>query len=109
MTTLERIKKIAKKRGYNLTQVNEKANLGKNTIYSWKTKTPSTNNLKAVANVLGVSADYLLGKTDDPSTNKQELKKVDLSTDDYIMTYEGKPIPEEDMEYIKRILNGGKD
>lgn len=109
MTTLERIKKIAKKRGYNLTQVNEKANLGKNTIYSWKTKTPSTNNLKAVANVLGVSEDYLLGKTDDPSTNKQELKKVDLSTDDYIMTYEGKPIPEEDMEYIKRILNGGKD
>lgn len=109
MTTLERIKKIAKKRGYSLTQVNEKANLGKNTIYSWKTKTPSTNNLKAVANVLGVSADYLLGKTDDPSTNKPEPKKVDLSTDDYIMTYEGKPIPEEDMEYIKRILNGGKD
>ncbi|MCT4443524.1 MULTISPECIES: helix-turn-helix domain-containing protein [Lactiplantibacillus] len=77
MTPLERIKQISKKRGFSLTQVNDKANLGKNTIYSWKTKEPSINNLKAVADVLNVSVDYLLGNTDnpDPSTSSDNLTK----------------------------------
>ncbi|MCB4211159.1 helix-turn-helix transcriptional regulator [Lactiplantibacillus plantarum] len=77
MTSLERIKQISKKRGFSLTQVNDKANLGKNTIYSWKTKEPSINNLKAVADVLNVSVDYLLGNTDnpDPSTSSDNLTK----------------------------------
>lgn len=75
MTLLERIKKISKKRGYNLTKVNSMANLGTNTIYSWKTKEPSYNNLKAVADVLGVSTDYLLGKTD--KENYYDLSKTE--------------------------------
>lgn len=77
MTVLDRIKKVSKKRGFSLTQVNDKANLGKNTIYSWKTKEPSINNLKAVANVLNVSFDYLLGNTDnpEPSTSSDDLTK----------------------------------
>ncbi|MCP8867475.1 MULTISPECIES: helix-turn-helix domain-containing protein [Latilactobacillus] len=105
MTTLERIKEISKKRGYSLTKVNELANLGTNTIYSWKTKEPSFNNLKAVADVLGVSTDYLLGKTDNPSaTNKP--KEVDIEDENVLMTFDGKPIPEEDMEIIKRLLRG---
>ncbi|MCT4461851.1 helix-turn-helix domain-containing protein [Lactiplantibacillus plantarum] len=77
MTVLDRIKKVSKKRGFSLTQVNDKANLGKNTIYSWKTKEPSINNLKAVADVLNVSVDYLLGNTDnpEPSTSSDDLTK----------------------------------
>lgn len=77
MTVLDRIKKVSKKRGFSLTQVNDKANLGKNTIYSWKAKEPSINNLKAVADVLNVSVDYLLGNTDnpEPSTSSDNLTK----------------------------------
>ena len=71
MTTLDRIKKISKQRGFSLTKVNDMANLGTNTIYSWKHKEPGINNLKAVANVLNVSVDYLLGKTDNPSTSSK--------------------------------------
>lgn len=48
MTTLDRIKKISKQRGFSLTKVNDMANLGTNTIYSWKYKEPSINNLKAL-------------------------------------------------------------
>ncbi|MDH5110591.1 helix-turn-helix domain-containing protein [Lactiplantibacillus plantarum] len=108
MTVLDRIKKVSKKRGFSLTQVNDKANLGKNTIYSWKTKEPSINNLKAVADVLNVSVDYLLGKTDDNSTSKKP-KHVDIADDDVIMTFEGKPIPPEDLELMKRLLRGGRN
>ena len=72
MTVLERIKEVSKLRGYNLTKVNEMAHLGKNTIYSWKTKEPSHNNVQAVADVLGVSVDYLLGNTDEMHSNKKD-------------------------------------
>ncbi|WP_334341210.1 helix-turn-helix domain-containing protein [Companilactobacillus sp. HBUAS56275] len=111
MTTLDRIKKISKQRGFSLTKVNDMANLGTNTIYSWKHKEPGINNLKAVANVLHVSVDYLLGKTDDPDINNKS-KKVDIKDamqDDYtVMSYGGREIPPEELEMIRRILDGGK-
>ncbi|MDY2530109.1 helix-turn-helix transcriptional regulator [Weissella confusa] len=78
MTVLERIKEVSKLRGYNLTKVNEMAHLGKNTIYSWKTKEPSHNNVQAVADVLGVSVDYLLGNTDEMHSNKKDDMPIDL-------------------------------
>lgn len=111
MTTLDRIKKISKQRGFSLTKVNDMANLGTNTIYSWKHKEPGINNLKAVANVLHVSVDYLLGKTDNPDVNIKS-KKIDIKDamqDDYtVMSYGGREIPPEELEMIRRILDGGK-
>ena len=64
MTLFENIQQTAKSRGLSLRSVNEKALLGPNAIYKWKTQTPSTDKLKAVADVLGVSVDYLLGNND---------------------------------------------
>lgn len=105
MTVFKRIKEISKTRGMSLLQLNDKAGLKKNVIYSWKTKQPSAEKLKAVSEVLGVSTDYLLGKTDNPSaTNKP--KEVDIEDENVLMTFDGKPIPEEDMEIIKRLLRG---
>ncbi|MCB6840797.1 helix-turn-helix transcriptional regulator [Weissella viridescens] len=111
MTTLDRIKQVAKQRGYSLTQVNEKANLGKNTIYSWKTKEPGLNNLKAVADVLGVSVDYLLGNTDEMhpvnksvSSNEADLK--DIMEEFNILKFDGKEIDPNDLPVIERIIKG---
>ncbi|WP_099974482.1 helix-turn-helix domain-containing protein [Lactobacillus terrae] len=100
MTTFDRVKKIAKERGYTLQQLAEKAELGTNSIYHWKTKTPSTENLSKVADVLNVSIDYLLGKTDTKSKNKT----VEITDDDVLMTFEGKEVSKEYREIIKRLL-----
>lgn len=108
MTLFDRIKTISKERGYSIAEVERKAGISANYMYQWKKRNPSPKALASVADVLNVSVDYLLGKTDDNSTS-MKLKQVDITDDDYIMTYQGKPIPPEDMEYIKRILNGGKD
>lgn len=78
MTTFERIKEIAKEQGYSLTKLNDAAGLGTNSIYHWRTKTPSTDSLQKVAKVLNVSVDYLLGKTDDMHANKKDESTVDL-------------------------------
>ena len=79
MTLFERVKKISKQKGYSsLKSLAEDAGLGVNAVYQWKNQTPRTDNLQAVADVLGVSVDYLLGNTDDMHTNKKDESTVDL-------------------------------
>ena len=78
MNTFERIKEISKERGLNLKKTAIEAGLSENAIYKWKTQTPQSNALQAVADVLGVSVDYLLGNTDDMHTNKKDESTVDL-------------------------------
>ena len=109
MPMFDRIKETAKKRGLSLAQLNEKAGMKQNIIYSWKKKKPSAEKLESVAEVLNVSVDYLLGKTDDPST-KSEKRTVDIADDDNadILRFEGRPIPPDDLEVMKRYLRGGK-
>ncbi|UEG66565.1 helix-turn-helix domain-containing protein [Weissella hellenica] len=113
MTTFERIKQTAKERGLTLNQLNDAAKLKNNIIYSWKNKMPSAENLSKVADVLGVSVDYLLGNTDDMHANK----KADTSSDDLkeyfdehpVLKFDGKEIPEAEMKIIKRILEDMDD
>jgi len=85
MTLFERIKKTAKERCISLTALSVKSGLGEKTIYKWKEKEPSANRIKAVADVLGVSVDYLLGNTDDMHTTKNE----DPSTTELIAAHWG--------------------
>ncbi|MCR8702887.1 helix-turn-helix domain-containing protein [Weissella cibaria] len=110
MTAFERIKELAKKRGYSLTKLNDEAGLGTNSIYHWRTKTPSTASLKKVADVLGVSVDYLLGNTDEMHSNKKDDKKVadlkEIMKEFEVVQFDGKTIPEEDLPVIERIIKG---
>ena len=103
MDTVDRIKELAKKRGWSLQKVAEKAGIGINSIYRWNSKTPSTQSLIKVAKVLDVSTDYLLNGDAEESN-----KTADLADEETIFTYEGKKITPEDLEYIKRILLGGQ-
>lgn len=78
MTLFERIKETAKERGISLTALSVESGLGEKTIYKWKDKEPSASRIKAVADVLGVSVDYLLGNTDEMHSNKKDDMPVDL-------------------------------
>lgn len=111
MTVFERTKNMAKKRGISLQETATKAGLGLNSIYGWKKKEPSIGRLAKVADVLNVSVDYLLGKTNDPDikSSTSSKKKVEINDDDVIMTFEGRPIPPEDIELMKRLLRGGRN
>lgn len=194
MTVFDRVKLLANKQGISIVELEEKLGFGRNSLYSWKTKTPNGDRLTKVADYFKVSTDYLLGRTDDKTAlspkemsdigqladrmldgaeerlrnnivnlresrnwsqkelatrlgidssyiskiesgnrkvstseldkisslfnvttdyllgrpNKQETKKddVELSDDDVIMTWRGKPLSDEDRELIRRIMNG---
>lgn len=110
MTTFERIKEISKQRGLNLKKTATEAGLSENAIYKWKTQTPQSNALQDVADVLGVSVDYLLGNTDEMHSNKKDDKKIadlkDIMKEFEIVQFDGKTIPEEDLLVIERIIKG---
>ncbi|RHW48266.1 XRE family transcriptional regulator [Bombilactobacillus bombi] len=110
MTLFERIKELASKKGLSMLQLNEKAGLGKNAIYKWKTQNPSTDNLQKVANVLNVSIENLLEDNASPRKKgaKDITEEVNNPDEDTFLSYEGMPIPAEELEMIRRILEGRK-
>ena len=118
MTAFDRIKELSRKQGLSLIEVNDKAGLGTRTIYHWKTKTPSIDNLQNVAKVLHTSTDYLLGNTDDsspvhPAHKDSEHPYVDITDDETIYSYRGKPVPKEYLDVIRNLMDSdirkGKD
>ena len=113
MNTFERIKEISKERGLNLKKIAIEAGLSENAIYKWKTQTPQSNALQAVADVLGVSVDYLLGNTDDMHANKKATTYSDDLKEYFdehpVLKFDGKEIPDAEMKIIKRILEDMDD
>lgn len=83
MTTFDRIKQIAKQRGLNLKLVATKSGLSENAIYSWRNKNPRSESLQAVADVLGVSVDYLLGNTDNTMPVQKDPSKPLTDTQEF--------------------------
>ena len=73
MIEFERTKELARKRKMSLLEVNDKAELGKRSIYNWKNRKPGIMALSAVAKVLHTSTDYLSGITDDPAQHMQDV------------------------------------
>lgn len=99
----ENLKKISKNKGLSIKNIEESAKLPKNSLYNWKKHNPSSDNLQKVADVLGVTVNDLLGKKD------HKKKTADLNDEDIIFTYEGRQIPPEDIELMKRLLRGKKE
>lgn len=99
MTLLDNAKKISKMRGISLKEVALKAGLGENSIYSWDRSNPKAENLQKVADVLDVSTDYLLGRTNQINSYSSKDKATDLENTT-ILAFDGKPIDEEDRQKL---------
>ncbi|ANZ70339.1 helix-turn-helix domain-containing protein [Pediococcus claussenii] len=109
MTMFDRIKELAKKRGLSLAQLNEKAEFKPNVIYSWKTKTPSVDKVEIVAEKLGVTVDYLLGKAEkEESVSDSRDMEVEEALNS-MRSYQGQPISDEEREVMRGIIKGYLD
>ena len=99
-TIASQIKKLRKSRGWTQPQLADKISVSKQTISNWETglKVPRMGALQK------------LGDQMENSSNKgsHTPKTADLADKETIFTYEGKEIPPEDLEYMKRILLGGQ-
>ena len=106
MTVGERIADLRKHRGLSQYQLAKLLNIATSTLGMYETgkRKPNVEMLEQIAEFFNVSTDYLLGR--DPM--EDDLKTADLADDDTIFTFEGKPIPEQELEYMKRLLRGGR-
>lgn len=101
----QRIRDLRKQKRMSQTELAKSAGVSQTTVTAWETgkAEPSSSAVAKLADIFNVTTDYLLGRPD-----KQETKKddVELSDDDVIMTWRGKPLSDEDRELIRRIMNG---
>ncbi|MDI6572728.1 helix-turn-helix domain-containing protein [Leuconostoc lactis] len=101
MTLISRTKDIAKLRGLSLDDVALKAGLSAKSIYNWGRNSPKSENLQKVADVLHVSTDYLLGRTDQMNATPSDKKVADILDDETILAFDGMEIAEEDKEKLR--------
>lgn len=79
MTPFDRLKSLCDKQGISINDLEEKLDIGKNSLYSWKKGIPKGTNLIKVADYFNVSTDYLLGReTEKPyyALNKKDEKDI---------------------------------
>ncbi|MCE0560894.1 helix-turn-helix domain-containing protein [Limosilactobacillus fermentum] len=63
---------------------------------------PDFSNVTKLADLFGVTTDYLLGRPEKNDNNNT----ADLADDDTIFTYKGQPLSDDDKEIIRRLMNG---
>ncbi|AIK40416.1 helix-turn-helix domain-containing protein [Bacillus pseudomycoides] len=115
----ERLKEARKMRKLTQQGLADKVNATKGTISNYENghSTPSNEMLKDLANILGVTTDYLLGRDDKlgPSSQLPELTKKDtrdiardlektleqLENSEEALMFDGEPIDEHTKEMIR--------
>lgn len=95
----DRLKELREKNKWTKVYVADKLGITPQAYgnYEYGIREPSNKLLTELANIFGVSTDYLL-------TGKAETKTIDLKKAD-VLSYDGKPISDEELEIIKAILN----
>lgn len=108
-STFEIVKDLCEKQGISLNTLEEKLELGKNSLYGLKRNQPSAERLQQIADYFNVSTDYLLGRTDNPAIASDDTIAGYTSDDlrkmaENAKTFDGKPLTEEDIDAIQNII-----
>ena len=109
-STFEIVKDLCEKQGISLNTLEEKLELGKNSLYGLKRNQPSAERLQQIADYFNVSTDYLLGRTDNPTIADKEQfffegKEVDVEElASTAMRFNGKPLTDKDKKSIQSII-----
>lgn len=98
-----RISELRKQAGMSQFQLAKVLDIATSTLGMYETgkREPSLKVMNRIANYFNVTTDYLLGR---PEKKDDDTKIADIEDDDVIFTYEGRRIPKEDLELIRRIM-----
>ena len=86
------IKELAKQKKLSIRQLEMNLGYSNGYLAKWRVNTPNSDELSRIADYFDVSVDYLLGRE-----NKNISKRVDLSEDDTVFSFDGKEISKETM------------
>src|SRR5690625_1884229 len=96
MNAFDRLKKLCDEQGISVNTLEERLEIGRNSLYSWKKNVPKGTNLIKVADYFDVSTDYLLGRTD--------IKNIPEDEDIHTIAahHDGDDWTKEELEEIER-------
>lgn len=102
------IRDLRKQRKMSQTELAKILHVSQQTVTAWETgkAEPSSSAISSLADYFDVTTDYLLGR---PEKKDDDAKTADIEDDDVIFTYEGRRIPKEDLELIRRIMRGTRN
>ena len=103
-----RISELRKQAGMSQFQLAKVLDIATSTLGMYETgkREPSLKVMNRIANYFNVTTDYLLGR---PDKKDDDTKTADIDDDNVIFTYEGRRIPKEDLELIRRIMRGTRN
>ena len=109
----DKIKELADKQGISINTLEEKLGYGTNTLYRLKRSNPSSKVLKEIADYFNVSADYLLGRTENPNLaddtkeyiwHGKVLNVEEMASN--VMMFGGRELTDEKKKIIQSIIEG---
>lgn len=110
----ERIKYLRGKRGFNQEDMAQKLDMKRANFSSYENdrNIPPSNVLSKMADILGTSTDYLLGKTENPlpadSTEREFLEALDLGDErcasQFGLKLDGKELTQEQIKMVVAFL-----
>ena len=103
----ERLKQLRNEQRLSQRNLAEKLQISQQSITAWETgrSEPTTGALAKIANFFGVSADYLLGQTNERkiSNSKSQQDPIEKMLDE-VMSSDGQKPTENDREILRGII-----
>ena len=101
MSFADKFKELRKEHHYTQKDIANILNVKPTTISAWElgNNSPRMDMLQKISDVFNVDTGYFF--------DEKSNQTVDLD-DDVIFTYEGRKIPKEDLETIKRFMRGSR-
>lgn len=96
----EKFKELRLKHNYTQKDIASILGVKPTTVSAWElgNNSPRMDMLEKISNIFNVDTGYFF--------DEKSNQTVDLDDDDVIFTYEGRKIPKEDLEMIKRFMRG---
>lgn len=100
-----RIAVLREKRGLSQAQLANKLHISQGSLGMYETgkRKPNIEMLNTLADFFNVSVDYLLDR------ESKTVKTADIEDNSVIFTYEGRQIPKEDLEFMRRLMRGTRN
>lgn len=98
------IKKLRTEKKLSQQKLADQMKVSRSTVAMWETNqsTPDAETYKRLADFFGVSVDYLLGRTDQPTPPETKKEAADITFDDFTYAFygEAKDLSEENKQQL---------
>lgn len=122
MGLYERVKEVAKSRGYSINRLELELGFARSSISKFNKNTPSAEKIQQIADLLDVSVDYLLnGKEVDETKERsltardeKDIEQILKQTEEQLLSqeglmFDGKPASQEAIDSILSAMRVGME